>query len=224
MLKNREEEEEMDETEDLIRSYCQELRMEERKNRKLERENEQFRKTASELASSVARKSQTIAVMEGKMVKYRDKIQLLSTENGDLVAKLKEMQETCKFLEFDLNTALRKIEGLEEDMKFLLSSTPMVSESPQAHNRHISFLPFLPGIEESETEDGSVTRRGLSSDLGWDTQEEVVFSLHKERNTRREVSGSGVEKGLLSVLRGKTVWGVVRVVWVLLFRYVRRRR
>ena len=247
--------EQMSQTEELLRSYCQELRTEERLNHRLERENEQLRKSASDLAASVARKSQLIALQESKVGQFRGKIRKLSEENETLRVKLSETEETCKFLEFDLGFALRKAERLEEDLKVLLSSPTAPCDSSRVHFRHISFIPTLPGIEESDAEDPtqSSSRRGLSSDFGYETPDEDLFSLRKELfpasekdpckgNSFASVSGLAVERqGTLWVpgvrrrhycrgsviaefLRGRRVWGLLQQLWMLMFRYVSRPR
>lgn len=203
----------------------------------------------------MARKTQTLTVCEGEIRRCRGKIRDLSEENQALRQKVREAEDTCKFLEFDLGLALRKAERLEEDLKLFLSSPIAPCDSSRVHFRHISFIPTLPEIEESDAEDPtqSSSRRGLSSDLGYETSDEDMFSLRKElfpasdacKNSFVSVSGLAVEKqsavwvpggrrvnrqcwGRGSVvpafLRGRRVWGLVQQLWMLVFRYMRRSR
>lgn len=204
----------------------------------------------------MARKTQAVVGCEGEVRRCRGKIKALSEENEALRQKVREAEDACKFLEFDLGLALRKAERMEEDLKLLLSSPTAPCDPSRVHFRHISFIPTLPEIEESDAEDPtqSSSRRGLSSDLGWETSDEDLFSLRKElfpasdacKNSFASVAGLAVEKQssvwvpggrkasrpywgcrgsvVASFLRGRRVWGLVQQLWMLVFRFMRRPR
>ena len=180
---------------------------------------------------------------EGEVRRCRGKIKALSEDNEALRQKVREAEDACKFLEFDLGLALRKAERMEEDLKLLLSSPTAPCDPSRVHFRHISFIPTLPEIEESDAEDPtqSSSRRGLSSDLGWETSDEDLFSLRKElfpasdacKNSFASVPGGrkasrpywGCRGSVVaSFLRGRRVWGLVQQLWMLVFRFMRRPR